>query len=177
MSSKIRFATITINTASFQDPSADLATPIAQSTLEATGAFELAAPPSYLPEDSPDKFDAQLKAKLLELGDKGDVDLVFTIGCTGFGPRERSPEVVKSLITRDAPGLVHLMLTASFQKTPYAAVSRPAAGIYKDRVLMITLPGGSKAVRENIEALVGSEVLQRCVRYMEGGRHVKDVQK
>lgn len=86
-------------------------------------------------------------------------------------------QVVKSLITRDAPGLVHLMLTASFQKTPYAAVSRPAAGIYKDRVLMITLPGGSKAVRENIEALVGSEVLQRCVRYMEGGRHVKDVQK
>jgi gephyrin len=167
-SRKIRIATITVSSALLQNPDSDKAVADARSIFEASGDFEHVGT-LYVGDGEEEKLRTMLK----DLADKGDVDVIFTIGCTGFGPAERAPEAVNSLIERHASGLVHVLLASSLKHTPYAAVSRPVAGTYKN-TLMITLPGGSKAVQENIEALLKDDLVQRCVSYMTGVRFSKD---
>jgi gephyrin len=79
--------------------------------------------------------------------------LVVTTGGTGMGPRDGTPEALRSLITRPAPGLVHAMLAASFRATPMAALSRYEAGLTSGGTLVVQLPGSPKAVRECLDAL------------------------
>lgn len=86
---------------------------------------------------------------------EGVVSLVLTTGGTGFGARDVTPEAVKAVIQRDAPGLVHAMVSGSLEKTPLAALARPVAGVMEHerggelwRTLVVTLPGSPKACRE-----------------------------
>src|SRR6266849_6355959 len=51
------------------------------------------------------------------------VHLILTTGGTGFAPRDVTPEAVRSIIEREAPGLVHAILRASLSKTPHAMLS------------------------------------------------------
>ena len=90
-----------------------------------------------------------------EEGGEGVVSLVLTTGGTGFGARDVTPEAVKAVIQRDAPGLVHAMISGSLEKTPLAALARPVAGVMEHerggelwRTLVVTLPGSPKACRE-----------------------------
>lgn len=84
--------------------------------------------------------------------DGGAVDLVLTAGGTGFGPRDRTPEVTREVCDRMAPGLAEAMRAASLQVTPYAMLSRAAAGI-RGSTLIVNLPGSPKAARENLEVI------------------------
>jgi molybdopterin adenylyltransferase len=79
--------------------------------------------------------------------------LILTTGGTGFAPRDVTPEAVRSVIERDAQGLVLAMLQASLLKTPHAMLSRPVAGI-RGHTLIITFPGNTKACRENFETIL-----------------------
>jgi molybdenum cofactor synthesis domain-containing protein len=78
--------------------------------------------------------------------------LIITTGGTGFAPRDLTPEAVRPLIDRPAPGLVHAIFTLGLSRTPLAALSRLEAGLC-GRTLIVTLPGSPKAVREGLEAL------------------------
>lgn len=119
--------------------------------------------------------------------DDGAVDLLITTGGTGFGIRDRTPEVwhhnvlhkfrilmitlmkaVSSLLEREASGLVYLILSSSLKRTPFAALSRPVAGTIKN-TLIVTLPGSVKAVRENLGALLSDGVLSHAVDLIRGG--------
>ncbi|KAG7097456.1 hypothetical protein E1B28_004801 [Marasmius oreades] len=100
--------------------------------------------------------------------DSGEVDLVLTTGGTGFGVRDRTPEAISVLLEREASGIVHLLLSASLQKTPFAALSRPVAGTIKN-TLVITLPGSVKAVKENLDALLADGVMDHAVELIRGG--------
>ena len=112
---------------------------------------------------------------------------IITTGGTGFGVRDRTPEVrticsstnvkdiantceqaIKPLLEREAPGIVHLLLASSLQKTPFAALSRPVAGTYLNS-LITTLPGSVKAVKENLEALLQSGVVDHAIDLIKGG--------
>lgn len=95
-------------------------------------------------------------------------DLVFTTGGTGFGVRDRTPEAVTPLLQKQAPGLVHLLLASSLEKTPFGALSRPVAGTIND-TLIVTLPGSLKAVREGVEVLLASGVLDHALDLIKGG--------
>lgn len=100
----------------------------------------------------PDEIPA-IQAVLRRWADDDDVHLVLTTGGTGFAPRDRTPEATKPLLDREAPGLVVAMLMASLQVTPHAMLSRPAAGM-RGQTLIINLPGSPKAVREHLLILL-----------------------
>ena len=54
------------------------------------------------------------------------------------------------------------------QKTPFAALARPVAGTVKN-ALVVTLPGSVKAVKENLEALLQSGVVEHAIDLVRGG--------
>jgi molybdenum cofactor synthesis domain-containing protein len=79
--------------------------------------------------------------------------LVVTTGGTGFGPRDVTPEATRAVIDREAPGLMHLMLSAGLENTPMAALSRAVAGSMGS-TLIVNLPGSPKGVRESLAAVL-----------------------
>ncbi|OCB87528.1 hypothetical protein A7U60_g5433 [Sanghuangporus baumii] len=105
----------------------------------------------------------------------GDVDWIITTGGTGFGVRDRTPEAIQPLLDRKAPGIVHLLISASLAHTPLAALSRPIAGTVRgSHTLVTTLPGSVKAVRENLTALLGEGtsglgVIGHALELLRGG--------
>ena len=72
------------------------------------------------------------------------------------------------MIEREAPGLVHLMISTSLKYTPLAALSRPIAGTIQNK-LVVTLPGSVKAVRENLKALLSGGVVHHAIDLIRGG--------
>lgn len=90
-----------------------------------------------------------IRNKLIEFADIKKLDLVFTTGGTGFGPRDVTPEATLAVIDRLVPGIPEIMRMESYKITPRAALSRAAAGIRK-QTLIINLPGSPKAVKENL---------------------------
>ena len=71
------------------------------------------------------------------------------------------------MIEREAPGIVYLLLSASIKHTPLAALSRPVAGTFNN-TLIVTLPGSTKAVRENISALLDSGIIPHALDLLQG---------
>lgn len=92
---------------------------------------------------------------LKEWCDVQKVPLILTTGGTGFAPRDVTPEATKDVLEKEAPGIVIAMITASLAVTPHAMLSRPAAGI-RNKSLIINLPGSTKAVKENLAAIIAA---------------------
>mmetsp|Transcript_16494 Transcript_16494/g.17844 ORF Transcript_16494/g.17844 Transcript_16494/m.17844 type:complete len:648 (+) Transcript_16494:44-1987(+) len=80
------------------------------------------------------------------------VDLILTSGGTGFGERDYTPETIRPLLHREAPGIAQQLLNEGLQYTPLAVLSRPVVGT-RHATFIATLPGSVKAVRENIQCL------------------------
>jgi len=98
----------------------------------------------------PDDPDAVVDA-LRALAADG-VDLVFTTGGTGLGPRDLTVEAVRRVIDREVPGITEAMRSHGFQRTPRAVLSRGIAGV-TGNTLIVTLPGSTKGVQESLDAL------------------------
>lgn len=94
-----------------------------------------------------------LRETLLDWAGRCDLDIILTIGGTGFAPRDVTPEATLAVIDRLAPGLAEAMRAASLQVTPHAMLSRAVAGI-RGRVLIINLPGSPKAAVENFQVVL-----------------------
>ena len=94
-----------------------------------------------IPDDA-----AALKA-LLEEAKLAETDIVITTGGTGIGPRDITPDVVKSLLDKEIPGVMELIRFKYGTLKPNALLSRAVAGVMK-RTLVYTLPGSVKAVEE-----------------------------
>ena len=94
-----------------------------------------------IPDDA-----AALKA-LLEEAILAKTDIVITTGGTGIGPRDITPDVVKSLLDKEIPGVMELIRFKYGSLKPNALLSRAVAGVMK-RTLVYTLPGSVKAVEE-----------------------------
>jgi gephyrin len=102
-----------------------------------------------------------IRDKIIEWTDGGSsgcgdsergVDLILTSGGTGFGTRDVTPEAVRVLLHREAPGVAQALLNEGLKHTPLAVLSRPVVGT-RGRALICTLPGSTKAIRENMVAL------------------------
>ncbi len=92
---------------------------------------------------------AAIEATLRAWADERVADLILTTGGTGLAPRDVTPEATLAILEREIPGIPEAMRAASLAKTPYAMLSRMAAGT-RGRSLIVNLPGSPKAVRENL---------------------------
>ncbi len=95
----------------------------------------------------------------------GDAGLILTTGGTGFGPRDVTPEATASVLEREAPGLVHIMIAKGLETTPMAALTRARAGDISGS-LVVNLPGSPKAATENFEAIV--DLLPHVLQLLSG---------
>jgi molybdopterin adenylyltransferase len=102
----------------------------------------------------PDEED-RIAAALEELCGAGAA-LILTVGGTGLGPRDRTPEATRRVLDREAPGLAEAMRAQGAAGNPYAWLSRGVAGL-RGRTLIVNLPGSRRGAEESwlaIAALV-----------------------
>ncbi|KAK7320512.1 hypothetical protein VNO77_30051 [Canavalia gladiata] len=98
------------------------------------------------------------------------IDLILTLGGTGFTSRDLTPEATKPLIDKETPGLLHVMMQESLKVTPFAMLSRSAAGI-RGSTLIINMPGNPNAVAECMEALLPA--LKHGLKQIRGDKREK----
>jgi molybdopterin adenylyltransferase len=87
-----------------------------------------------------------LQYRLQEARETG-VDMVFTTGGTGIGPRDITPDVVSELLDKELPGIMEMIRLKYGAEKPNALLSRGVAGMM-GKTLVFTLPGSPKAVHE-----------------------------
>jgi len=85
--------------------------------------------------------------KEIESGITAKMDIIFTTGGTGIGPRDITPEVVKSFLDKDLSGIMEMIRVKYGMDKPHALLSRGVAGVI-DKSLVYTLPGSPKAIQE-----------------------------
>ena len=121
---------------------------IAKKLQESLGAHIYAA--EILPDECP-----QIAERLKHYSDGHTIDLVVTVGGTGFSPRDVTPEATREVIDRPTPGLDEAMRAASMAITPRAMLSRAASGICRS-TLIVNLPGSLGGSTENLDAILPS---------------------
>jgi len=89
----------------------------------------------------------QMLRELLEEAPGRGTDIIITTGGTGIGPRDFSPEVVKSIIEKEIPGIMEMIRMKYGMEKPNALLSRSIAGTL-GKSLIFALPGSLKAVKE-----------------------------
>jgi molybdopterin adenylyltransferase len=115
----------------------------------------------------PDDKDA-IARELMYFADQAEVDIVFTTGGTGLGPRDVTPEATVAVCDRLVPGLCEAIRFCGWQTTKNAALSRAAAGIRR-RTLIINLPGSPKGASESLRIIL--DLLPHAVKMLHGAGH------
>jgi molybdenum cofactor synthesis domain-containing protein len=93
-----------------------------------------------------------IAATLEQLSRQGAA-LVLTVGGTGLGPRDRTPEATRRVIDREAPGLAEAMRFNGAGRNPYAWLSRGVAGL-KGSTLIVNLPGSRRGAEESLASIL-----------------------
>jgi molybdopterin adenylyltransferase len=109
--------------------------------------------------------DANRIAQVLREWCADGMDLILTVGGTGFGPRDVTPEATRSVIEREAPGISGGLLVHGLECGPHAMLSRAVAGTC-GRTLIVNLPGSTSAVRENVPYLL--QIVPHAVEVLGG---------
>ncbi|CAD6580078.1 MAG: hypothetical protein ASARMPRED_009343 [Alectoria sarmentosa] len=148
--SELKATILIISDTAFQDPTTDKAGDILSDVFTNEGNGQWTVDDCKI---VPDDILTIQKAVSTSCDGEDHVNLLITTGGTGFAVKDNTPEAINPLIHRYAPGLVHGMLAASLEVTPFALMSRPVAGI-RNKTLIITLPGSPKGAKENLQALL-----------------------
>jgi gephyrin len=117
MSSKtLKAAIIIVSTTASEDPTTDGTVPILSDVFANDGGqWDWDVTSTAIVPDNKDRIE---KAVL----DRTDIDnapnLIVTSGGTGFAESDCTPEVVRGLLSKEAPGLVYGMMAASAAITP-----------------------------------------------------------
>ncbi|KAK7372644.1 hypothetical protein VNO80_06031 [Phaseolus coccineus] len=113
---------------------------------------------------------AKIQDILRRWSDIEQMDLIITLGGTGFTSRDLTPEATKPLIEKETPGLLYVMMQESLKVTPFAMLSRSAAGI-RGSTLIINMPGNPNAVAECMGALLPA--LKHGLKQIRGDKKEK----
>ena len=150
----LRVCVLTVSDRASRGEYADETGPAVVASLQAASASVSAEIQStrVVPDDAED-----IASAVREWSDSaGGVDLILTAGGTGFAPRDVTPEAIRPLLEREAPGLVHALLDAAARATAPSGlglVSRPVAGT-RGTTLVVTLPGSPRAAQQQLSALM-----------------------
>lgn len=105
----------------------------------AKNAWVLRLEMNVLP-DNPERIEkALLHAK------ESGIDVVFTTGGTGIGPRDNTTEVVIRLADKIIPGIMEYLRVMSRAENPHAVLSRSVAAIL-GKTQVYAMPGSPRAV-------------------------------
>jgi molybdenum cofactor synthesis domain-containing protein len=113
----------------------------------------------------PDDEDA-IARQLEELSTQGAV-LVLTVGGTGLGPRDRTPEATRRVIDREAPGLAEAMRFRGAERNQFAWLSRGIAGL-RGNTLIVNLPGSKRGAEESLASIL--PLLRHGLEVVAGGQ-------
>jgi len=102
---------------------------------------------------------------LLKNAIAGQFDFVITTGGTGIGPRDITPEVVRSVIDKEIPGIMEMIRMKYGQEKPNALLSRSMAGV-AGKTIIYVLPGSVKAVNEYIAEI--SKTIKHTLYMLHG---------
>lgn len=125
----------------------DLSGPAIKEIIEPEG-YEVTVY-KVLPDDQ-----ETLENEMKRIADEGLADIIFTTGGTGFSLRDVTPEATIAVSDRLVPGIPEAMRAYSMTITPKGMLSRAAAGIRK-QTLIVNMPGSPKAVKESLEYIIG----------------------
>ncbi len=154
----MRIGLLTVSDRSARGERPDEAGPALRRKAEAWG-WEVAE--AAVVPDEP----ADIESALRRWADGGTVDVILTTGGTGFGERDRTPEATLAVCDRQAPGLAEAMRSAGARRTPHAILSRAAAGL-RGQVLIVNLPGSPRGALESLDVL--QPVLSHAVQLLRG---------
>lgn len=89
----------------------------------------------------------------LQTGVVGGADLIITIGGTGYGPRDRTPEATKGVLDRRIPGLSQALRASGLACNAVdAGLSRGISGISGSTVV-VNLASSRAAIRDGMATL------------------------
>ncbi|KAK9062625.1 hypothetical protein SSX86_019813 [Deinandra increscens subsp. villosa] len=154
----------TVSSGAGPDRSGPRAVSVVNSSSEKLGGAMVAAT-AVVQDDIP-----SIKEILERWSDVEKMDLILTLGGTGFTPRDVTPEATKGVIEKETPGLLHVMMQESLKVTQFAMLSRAAAGI-RGSTLIINMPGNPNAVGECMEALLPA--LKHALKQIKGDKREK----
>jgi molybdenum cofactor synthesis domain-containing protein len=140
----LRFHVITLSDRAAAGEYADRSGPRIRELLTehfAGSRWRIAIESAIVPDDAD-----RLRA-IIQEACASEVDVIFTTGGTGVGPRDIAPEAVAALCHKTLPGIMeHIRVKYGAQKST-ALLSRGIAGVI-GRTQIYTLPGSVKAVQE-----------------------------
>lgn len=115
----------------------------------------------------PDELD-RIANTLRRWSDSADVDVVFTTGGTGLGPRDVTPEATVAACQRIVPGIGEALRRAGLEKTPQSMLSRAVAAV-RGNTLIINLPGSPRGARDGVLTVL--PVLEHALATLRGATH------
>jgi len=95
----------------------------------------------------------QIADQVRRWSDEESFDLVFSVGGTGLGPRDGTPEALRPLLEREIPGIAEAVRAYGQERTPYASLSRTIAG-HRGTTIIVALAGSTRGATESVRALM-----------------------
>jgi molybdopterin adenylyltransferase len=116
--------------------------------------------------DEPD----ELRRAVGRVCDEDLADAIVTTGGTGIAPRDRTYEVVATLLEKTLDGFGEAFRRLSWDEVgPRAVLSRTVAGVYRGRVIA-ALPGSPRAVVLAVDRVL-APILSHAVALARGEKH------
>lgn len=110
-----------------------------------------------------------IKKKIKEYSDILKVDLIFTSGGTGLGPRDVTPEATLEVADRVVPGIAEMIRNENIVRTRKRSVLSRAVAVIRKGTLIINLPGSPAGVKESFGII--ADILPHAIEMLKGGGH------
>jgi len=97
--------------------------------------------------------------------------VIITVGGTGVGPRDLTPEATEPLLARQLPGIPELIRAAGAASAPAAALSRGLAGVTAGTPgsVIVNAPGSERGALEAAHVVL--PLLPHLLSQLDGGDH------
>jgi len=97
-------------------------------------------------------------------------DLVLTSGGTGITPTDRTPDLTRTVLDYEVPGIAEAIRAHSRDRVPTSALSRAVSGV-AGRTLVVNLPGSTGGAKDGLAVL--GPILPHAVDQLRGGDHTR----